>query len=76
VTFIDDFSRYTYVYLISHKSWELTHFKKCKLEVERQHGRNIKVLRSNRGGEYNSKEFNIIFEMHEIKKHSTIPYMP
>ncbi|CAH1415477.1 unnamed protein product [Lactuca virosa] len=57
VTFIDDFSRYGYVYLIKHKSETFERFKEFKQEVENQLGRNIKMLRSDRGGEYLSTEF-------------------
>ena len=52
VTFIDDFSRYGYVYLISHKSEALERFKIFKTEVEKQLGKVIKIVRSDRGGEY------------------------
>ena len=55
VTFIDDFSRYGYVYLISHKSEALERFKIFKTEVEKQLGKVIKILRSDRGGEYYGK---------------------
>jgi len=58
VTFIDDYSRYGYVYLIKHKSDTFEKFKEFKNEVENQLGRKIKVLHSDRGGEYLSLEFN------------------
>ena len=57
VTFTDDFSRYGYVYLIKHKSDTFEVFKRYQNEVENQLGRKIKVLRSDRGGEYLSIEF-------------------
>ena len=57
VTFTDDFSRYGYVYLIKHKSDIFEVFKRFQNEVENQLGRKIKVLRSDRGGEYLSIEF-------------------
>ena len=52
ITFIDDFSRYCHLYLISEKSQALEYFKIYKAEVEKQTGRFIKVIRSDRGGEY------------------------
>ena len=76
LTFINDYSKYTYVYLISAKSEALNYFKKYRAEVERQLGRNIKVLRTDRGGEYNSKEFNLYCQEHGIKRHMTMPYTP
>ncbi|KAJ9556430.1 hypothetical protein OSB04_011044 [Centaurea solstitialis] len=57
VTFIDDFSRYGYVYLIKHKSETIEVFKTFQNEVENQLNRKIKTLRSDRGGEYLSQEF-------------------
>ncbi|KAI3751877.1 hypothetical protein L2E82_22968 [Cichorium intybus] len=57
VTFTDDYSRYGYIYLIKHKSDTFEKFKEFKNEVENQLGRKIKMLRSDRGGEYLSIEF-------------------
>ena len=50
--FIDDFSRYGYVYLIGEKSQLLDVFKSYKVEVENQFGKKIKSVRSDHGGEY------------------------
>ncbi|KAJ9544451.1 hypothetical protein OSB04_024158 [Centaurea solstitialis] len=52
ITFIDDYSRYGYLYLIHEKSQSLDVFKDFKAEVELQLGKKIKAVRSNRGGEY------------------------
>ncbi|CAN6472385.1 unnamed protein product [Victoria cruziana] len=52
ITFIDDYSRYCYLYLISEKSQSLEVFKSYKAEVENQLGKRIKAVRSDRGGEY------------------------
>ncbi|XP_043692937.1 uncharacterized protein LOC122643378 [Telopea speciosissima] len=52
ITFIDDFSRYGYLYLISKKSNSLDAFMIYKAEVENFHSRRIKTVRSDRGGEY------------------------
>ncbi|KAI3767607.1 hypothetical protein L2E82_17860 [Cichorium intybus] len=57
VTFTDDFSRYSYIYLIKQKSDTFEKFKEFKNEVENQLGRKIKTLRSDRGGKYLSIEF-------------------
>ncbi|KAJ9562866.1 hypothetical protein OSB04_008026 [Centaurea solstitialis] len=52
ITFIDDYSRYTYLYLINEKSDSLDMFKTFKAEVENQLNCKIKIVRSDRGGEY------------------------
>ena len=56
--FVDDFTRMTWVYFMRQKSDVFSIFKKFQNFVERQSGYLMKVLRSDRGGEYNSNEFN------------------
>ena len=55
ITFIDDFSRYDYLYFIHEKSQSLEVFKSFKVEVENQLNKRIKNVRSDRGGEYYGK---------------------
>nr|KAJ0199071.1 hypothetical protein LSAT_V11C600308400 [Lactuca sativa] len=50
VTFIDDASRYCYVYLLHSKDEALDKFKISKQEVELHKNELIKVLRTDRGG--------------------------
>ena len=57
ITFIDDFTRFGYVYLISHKSEALSCFIKFMNLVENQLDKKIKALRTDRGREYLSDEF-------------------
>ncbi|KAM1543858.1 hypothetical protein ACFX1Z_013474 [Malus domestica] len=57
ITFTDDHSRFGYVYLMKYKSESFERFKEFKNEVEKQTGKQIKILRSDRGGEYLSTEF-------------------
>ena len=57
ITFTDDLSRYGYVYLMKHKSEAFEKFKEFQSEVQNQLGKKIKFLRSDRGGEYMSHEF-------------------
>ena len=44
VTFIDDYSRYGYVYLMHHKSDTFEKFKEYRAEVENQLCKTIKTL--------------------------------
>ena len=46
-----------YVYLMKYKSESIEKFKEFKNEAEKQTGKKIKILRSNRGGEYLCNEF-------------------
>ena len=57
ITFTDDMSRYGYVFLMKHKSEAFERFKKFRHEVEKQTEKFIKVLQSDRGGEYLSRKF-------------------
>jgi hypothetical protein len=52
ITFTDDFLRYGYIYPIKERSEALGKFKIFKAKVENQHDIKIKVVRSDRGGEY------------------------
>ncbi|KAL4281521.1 hypothetical protein GQ457_03G007870 [Hibiscus cannabinus] len=52
ITFIDDYSRYMYLYILHHKSEALEAFKVFKAEVEKQCGKQIKIVRTGRGGEH------------------------
>jgi len=52
ITFIDDFSRYGYVYLLHEKSQSVSALEVYINEVERQLDRKVKIVRSDRGGEY------------------------
>ncbi|KAL0329259.1 UNVERIFIED_CONTAM: hypothetical protein Sradi_4912600 [Sesamum radiatum] len=52
LTFIDDYSRYRSVYLLSHRSEALECCKRFLPEVENQREMNLKVLRTDRGREY------------------------
>ncbi|GJX09800.1 putative RNA-directed DNA polymerase [Tanacetum coccineum] len=76
VMFTDDFSRYGYVYLIKHKSDTFEVFKRYQNEVENQLGRKIKVLQSDKGGEYLSIEFFDHFKNCGIVSQLTPPRTP
>jgi hypothetical protein len=52
ITFMDDFSRYGYIYPIKERSKALDKFKIFKAEVENQHNIKIKIVTSDHGGEY------------------------
>ena len=76
VTFIDDSTRKVWVYFLKNKSDVLSTFVKWKAEVENQTGARVKCLRSDNGGEYNSKEFTNYYAAHGIRMEKTIPNTP
>ncbi|KZV22848.1 hypothetical protein F511_19440 [Dorcoceras hygrometricum] len=76
ITFTDDYSRYGYLYLMKHKSESFERFKEFKAEVENQLGKSIKALRSDRGGEYLSAEFQHYLKENGILAQWTLPATP
>ncbi|WVY91926.1 hypothetical protein V8G54_037440 [Vigna mungo] len=76
VSFIDDFSRRTWVYFLKEKSEDFETFKKFKVMVKKETNKVIKTVRSDRGGEFTSAEFNKYCEEHGIKRFLTAPYSP
>jgi len=74
--FIDDFSRKAWIYILSEKSEAFNMFKCFKKLVENETGLSIKCLRTNRGGEFNSKDFNEFCKQHGIKRQLTTAYTP
>jgi hypothetical protein len=76
ITFIDDFTRYGHVYLVSHKSEALDCFRRFMNLVENQMERTIKTLRTDRGREYLSEQFKQLCENKGIHRQLTIPGTP
>ncbi|GJZ36684.1 DNA polymerase zeta catalytic subunit-like protein [Tanacetum coccineum] len=76
ITFIDDCNKFCYVYLINTKDEALNMFKTYKAEVENQLDKKIKILRSDRGGEYESNDFAKFCSTFGIVHQTTAPYIP
>jgi transposase InsO family protein len=74
ILFIDDFSRMTWVYFLKTKSQALSMFRNFKSMAETQSGQKIKVLRTDNGGEYTSKEFNAFHQEVGIVHQLIVPY--
>ena len=52
LTFIDDCSRYCWIYFMKQKSEVFETFKVFKAMIENSFNKNIKSIRSDKGGEY------------------------
>ncbi|KAJ4807357.1 polyprotein [Rhynchospora pubera] len=74
--FTDDFSRMSWIYFLKNKSDTFSLFKKFKVLVEKQTGKYIKVLRSDNGGEFTSREFTEFCEKEGIHRELSTPYTP
>jgi len=74
--FVDDRSRYTWVYFIRKKSDVFEYFKEFKTMIEKQTSNYIKILRSDQGGEFKSREFNQYCKSNGILQQFTVPHTP
>ena len=75
ITFVDDSSKYYYVYLFKSKDEAIEKFVLYKHEVKNQLNKKIKVIRSDQGGEYESP-FVDVCTQHGIIHETTTPYSP
>jgi len=76
VTFIDDFSRKTWIYFLNTKDEVISKFQEFKALVENQTRKMIKVLRSDNGGEYTSNEFKDFCKKAGINRELIVSYNP
>jgi transposase InsO family protein len=76
VSFIDDYSHKTWVYFLKSKNEVFSKFKEFKALIENLFERKIKILKSDNGGEYTSKEFVNFCKDVGIKRELTTPYNP
>jgi len=76
VTFIDEFSRKVWIYLLAKKSEVLGVFKKFRLLVQNESGEVISKLRTYGGGEYTYTEFNDFCSSNGINHEVNAPYIP
>ena len=74
--FIDDFSRYTWVFFLKKKSEVCEKKIELKALIENASGLNIKVLRSDNGGYYVTNELLHILSQSGIQVQHSIPYTP
>ncbi|RXY71475.1 hypothetical protein DD581_34505 [Klebsiella pneumoniae] len=73
VTFIDDATRKTWVYVMKNKSDVFSIFQRWKAFVENETGTKVKCLRSNNGGEYYSQAFESFCASNGIRRQRTTP---
>ncbi|MCO5587489.1 hypothetical protein L7F22_041438 [Adiantum nelumboides] len=76
VTFIDDFSRFCWVYPLKAKSDVFVVFQHYVSMVENETGCKVQTLRTDRGGEYMSGAFKDFLGKKGIKHQCTMPYTP
>lgn len=74
ITFIDDFSRNTWIYYLKDNDEALKTFKELKALVENQTRKKIKIFRSDNGEEYMSNEFIDFWKKEGVNKETIVPY--
>ena len=76
VTFIDDYSRFTWIYFLRTKAEVFTVFQTFVAYIETQFSTCIKILRSDNGGEYVSHDFQAYLQRKGIVSQRSCPYTP
>ncbi len=76
VTFIDNFSKKTHVYLLKAKGEVFDKFKAYKALMENQTGMKIKTLQFDNGGQFVSKKFDDFLHECGIQRLTSAPYTP
>nr|KYP46624.1 Retrovirus-related Pol polyprotein from transposon TNT 1-94 [Cajanus cajan] len=76
VTFIDEFSRCTWVYLMKDRSKLLSIFMSFFNEIKNQFGRLIKIFQSDNAKEYFSSELSSFLSSQGVLHQSTCPHTP
>ena len=76
ISFIDDYSRKVWIYFLAENSQAFTVFKNYKNMVEKEARTFICCLRTDKGGEFTSLEFNNFCKVHGISRQLTAAYTP
>ena len=76
ITFIDDYSRHTWICAMKLESEVFSHFLKLKNQVENKMNCNIRWLRSNGGQEYFSTKFTAFLEEKGVGLKFSCQYTP
>ena len=74
LTFIDDYSRFSWIFLLKKKSETLQQFKYFKAQVESEKQMQISSIKTDGGGEYSSNRFEELCSSEGIKHLVTAPY--
>ena len=76
ILFVDDYSRMMVVMYLKDKSKGFQKFKWYIARVDKEIGKELKYLRSNRGGEFTSHEFELFYNDRGIKRQTSAPRTP
>ena len=74
--FVDDYSRMMTIMFLKQKLDAFQMFKWYLAKVEKETWKSLKCLRSDRGGEFTSKEFEEFYNNKGIKRQTSTPRTP
>jgi len=74
--FVDDYSRFCWVYFLKSKADVFTEFVRFKTTIELETGNKLKMLRSDNGGEFTFQKFEGYLAKERIKHQLIVPYTP
>ena len=72
---VDDFSQYTWIYLLHHRSELVSIYQTFHKMIETQFNRTIKVFRLDNAEEYNDKSFLSFLDSHGTLPQRSCPYI-
>lgn len=76
ITLLDDFTGYSFVSPLRHKSDAANFLKTSIAMLERQTGHSVKCIRSDNGGEFINTDLATFYKSKGIKSETTVPYTP
>ena len=76
ITLIDNYNRRIWISFLKSKDEAFGKFKEWHVMVEKESGRKLKKVRSDRGGEFTSSEFESYYKCHGIKRQKPPPHTP
>ena len=76
LTFIDDNTRYVWIYILKNKDQVVEKFVEWKALVENSSGQKLKMLHTDNGGEYTSTEFIKYLKKEGVRHEFTVPKTP
>ena len=76
LSFIDDYTRFVWVYILKTKDQVFQKFLEWKALVENGSGRKVKTFRTDNGGEYTSTEFETYLKKEGVRHELTVAKTP
>ena len=76
VTFVDDCTRMTWLYLLKHKDEVFKVFQSFHAMIQTQFSTQLRILRSDNGGEYVNHHFQSYFQLYGLIHETSYPQTP